>query len=212
MKRPALSNVVDYQCTKCRYVKRMTKKDLRKKLLIKVIRELFVVLGVAMLLLVIVAGPVSVVETATNRILTKNARVDTEELRRAAINATEKCIDERSTNSYCYGYHIYKHLSNLRYVPASYFKPISSPSDVYDYGGDCKNMAFLFVSMMKSVGFEAVMECDWEEEHCIALVPRYVDYEREPGYAVVDLTIPGFYSMDTGSDPWTYKIEGDRYG
>ena len=205
------SNIIKYQCDKCDHIEPMSRKEARMRAIGRVFRETLVVLGIFFVMLLIIAGPVAVSENFANRFLTKQAKLDTDELRRVAINATELCVEERSTNSYCYAKHIYNHLSDMRYVPASYFKPIASPADIYQYGGDCKNMVFLYVAMMKSVGYQARMECRLATEHCVAVVPRYVDFEKQPGFAVVDLTIPGFYVMDDGDDIWSYQEQGDRW-
>ena len=205
------SKTIKYECANCDHIEVMSKKEVRGKIIGRLFRDIFISLGAFFALALIVAGPVTISESIANGYLTRQAGLDTEELRRVAINVTELCVEERSTNSYCYAKHIYNHLDDMRYVPASYFKMIVDPEDIYEYGGDCKNMAFLYVAMMKSVGFTARMECRMAEEHCVVVVPRVVDFEKQPGFAVVDLTIPGFYAMDDGDDIWMYRAIGDRW-
>lgn len=203
---------IKYRCKECGNIETYTRKEELVKSSLGIIGSLLIFMGIIMTGIMIVMGPIVIVETMTNAYLYKTADLNSEELRRIAINATEPCVATLSTSSICNGFHIYKHLDDTRYVPANLYQLINTPEDTYHYGSDCKNMAVLYSAMMKSMGFKATIECDAARGHCINIVPYYSDYQRVEGYAVVDLTIPGFYMMESFTDPWDYLLEGQVIG
>lgn len=206
------SNIVKYKCNKCKYIKCYTKKEILTAHIKKTIFNVFVLFGILFLGAFIFIGPQTMLSTYTSSALTFSSKVDTNYLREISIDVTSNCqTNNLESNAYCHGYTIFKNLSNIRYVPASFYKLLEDETDTYLQGGDCKHMSMLYVSMMRSLGFDAYIHCNQNKNHCVAILPNVHNYERLNGYIVVDLTVPGFYEMSSGTSPWDYLEEGIRY-
>lgn len=203
-----MSKIVKYRCDECEHVACYTKTELRKNLFFKLLRDFLTLAGAVFLLLILILGPMNVAGQFTGAFLTKQANLDTDLLRQVAINASAPCLENNPMSSYCYGYWIAKELSTIPYVPASLYRPLNSLEDTYLYGSDCKNTAILYAAMMRSVGFDAQVVCDYTEEHCVTLFPLIEYSEPEYTYAIVDLTVPMLFKMRPDQDPWEYYDEG----
>jgi aspartate/methionine/tyrosine aminotransferase len=53
-------------------------------------------------------------------------------------------------------------------------------------GGDCKNSALLFTSMMKALRYDARVDCNVEHKHCVTYIPYQSFSEERDQYAIAD--------------------------
>jgi len=205
------SNYIKHHFKKSNHYAVMSQKELAGKTEIRVIRDLLTFFGIGVVVVMIVSGPILSAELVTSIGMTLGSNTDSTSLRELGTNATKDCTDGFQTNSYCYAFNLYNVFNDTRYVPANKYDMLQSPLNTYLYGGDCKNMAMLYTATMKNLGFEALVRCRVSEQHCINIVPFYNNYERQSGFAVVDLTMPGFFLMESGMNAWNYKTEGVKY-
>jgi len=206
------SNIVDYKCHKCHYVKLKKKDEVLKKMFLQFIITILSMAGFFAIVVTLILSPALMGDLLSSSYMTIKANVDTDELRQIAIDSTEKCgRSGLETNAFCYTFELFKNMTEVRYVPMSFYRLIETPSSTYFSGGDCKSMSTLYVSMVKSVGFGAKVVCAVGEEHCIAVVPLYDYYEITGQYAVVDLTMPAYFIMEDGQDLWDYREIGSRF-
>lgn len=204
------SKTIKYRCDNCGHIETLTARELKKNNILKYIYSLIFAVGVISVLIMIIFGPTMFFSSIASSILTIRSNIDVDELRHFSINASRNCVDDFSAYSYCYAYSLYGELQSIRYVPASQYKTLQDPLETLMYGGDCKHMGMLFVSLMKSVGFNSYVICD--STHCVVKVPHIDNYKKvDNGFAIVDLTIPGFFIMSENTNPWDYMTEGVRY-
>ena len=204
--------IIKSHCEKCNDVQVYSTKEKIKLAFSSIIKSTIVSFGLLFLFMLIMVGPKEIVNNiGVSLYLSSESIVDTNELRWEAINATKPCGDGLNVDSRCHAILLFSHLKYTRYVPASHYDVLQEPSETYHCGGDCKHMSMMFVAMMKSLGFSAQVQCNYEEEHCIAVVPNYWNYESIGGFMVIDLTIPGIYEISDAHDIWDYQ-DGINWG
>ncbi len=95
-------------------------------------------------------------------------------------------------------------MDHLPYVPASLISPMQGYRDTLQNGGDCKNLAVLFVNIMLDSGYVAFVDCDpFVAKHCVARIPYAGNSEKFEGtYAIVDLTWNGLEIYPDESTHW----------
>ena len=188
--------MIKTHCEKCGNVEKYTTKE---KIMIGV-RNFLVALGIVIVLLSIVVGPKTVIESLSTSMMIAYSTNPNEHntLREIVVNNTD-CLPN---DTFCYAHGVFMHINHLEYVPASIISPVQNPLYTYKHGGDCKNTALLYSTMLRSVGINARMVCSIDYEHCVTKVP----YNRDK-YFIVDLTYneEGFWVMDGNTKFWDYR-------
>ncbi len=180
-------------CPKCMHTEYGDWKDEVKKTGIL----FFTFLGMITLFVGIIMGPWNVYTTLTSAMVTKLGVSESYELREHVLNITT--VDGR--DSFIMAQQLTRNLHRLRYTPANIYYPIQTPEQTLDYGGDCKAVASLFASMMRSVGYQATVDCD--KNHCVTFVPYDGPREQmKSHYVIVDMTYDAFSIYQIGTDFW----------
>lgn len=126
-----------------------------------------------------------------------------DELRELALNLTYPCDSEYPM---CYTSKLFYKLNTLRYNPSSINRQetiLYHPMYVYDNGGDCKNTAALFVSLMRSLGFESYVDCNIRVHHCVSVIPVKSTSERKyEDFYVVDLAYGSMTIYNSSQNFW----------
>lgn len=195
--------IVKYICDKCGHSREFTRKEKIKNNIIKSVTTFFFVMGVFFVLYLLMVGinrPLNDVVNGRYNIL--NNKLD-DEIRLLTIDITQDCDN---SDSFCYAREIYENVSDSRYVLASLndLSGIYDPIYVYKNGGDCKSVSNMIVAMMRSVGFNGYVDCDYKESHCIAVIP-YTKNNKYLGLKVViDLTVPMYVILSDNQKNWDY--------
>lgn len=203
---------VEYVCKKCGFAKEYTKKQKIIKAISSMFFSLIMTLGIFTLLLMIYISPASMFDMVGSRVISDGLyKSDYSELRQIGLNFTQDCREhDYNSDSYCYGVALFKNLKDIDYVPASFYNPIQDYNETLTTGGDCKSSSRLMTNMMKSLGFHAEVVCNLKERHCVTVLPHYIGTKYLQEYAVIDLTVPEFYGMQQGDNPWDYLEIGQR--
>jgi len=179
---------VKYRCNKCGYSEKYSKKDNIKNLFY----SLFFCLGI---LWCIFMGVYYYMNKSNFLLDDFNAIVSDkftefaiehdDELREIALEFSKGC---EGGFPLCYVNSIYNNLENVSYIPTSKYRILYEPIYVLNTGGDCRNTATLVVALINSIGFEANVDCDLKEMHCVAVIPLITyGYNTYQEKAIVDL-------------------------
>ena len=194
---------VKNHCKKCGHAEELTRKDKIMFLVKKVLYGFLLALGIVLLFLMIIVGPIKTLESLSTTMMIGFATSpdEREEIRDITIKAVGSCP---YTDTFCYAYGLFSHLNHLEYVPASLLSPIQTPLYTYEKSGDCKNTAILYTTMLRSIGVNAQVVCSIKYNHCVSRVPYNKDY-----YYIVDLTYgkDGFWIMNSDDDFWSYRYK-----
>jgi transglutaminase-like putative cysteine protease len=205
-------HLIKKHCKKCKHTEYYTDREFYIHVAKKTLRDILIFLGIVFILVIIVMGPTMTIDYVGSSYLTLRDYPDTLEMRKVAINMTTQCIDAFAESNFCYAFAIYDSLKDERYVPASLYDLLQDPEMTLDYGGDCKHLSMLYTTLARSVGIRSRVMCSIEEEHCIAVVPRYTTQEyNHYEYAIIDLTMPGFFIVSSYEEIWDYQTVGVKY-
>ncbi len=173
---------VKYVCTNCKEVKYYSIWEVIKEYVL----AFFLFLGLMTFIAMTFIGPQTFFGTMSSGIMFKMAGYQSKfDARAYALNHTS--LDGR--DSYEFAKQLFYNMPHLRYVPASFFKPIPRYEDIISYGGDCKAFATLFVKLMNEAGYRSVVDCNLDKQHCVAKIFYEGDVKRYYGtYMIVDLT------------------------
>ena len=199
--------IVKNRCSKCGHYEILSWKDH----ISLVFTSVMTIIGVFAVLLLLL-GPrfamnkmsLGVVDFAISTEFTKFAEEHDDELRSIALNLTSECQGDYPQ---CYAWSMYYSLRMLRYVPTSKYKLLYHPIYVYENGGDCRNLAAMFTSMMHSIGFDSEVVCSVEKNHCVSKVPlKRTSEDTYNRFIIVDLTrvniSDGFRFYNKTEDFW----------
>ena len=194
---------VKYCCEKCNHVEGYTNKEKMIIITKKVLFGFILALGIVVLMLMLIIGPIRTLESLSTGMMigfTTNKQSQ-EELRDITISIVGSCP---YTDTFCYSWSVFNHLSHLKYTPASLLSPLQDPLYTYEKSGDCKNTSLLYTTMLRSVGVNAQIVCSITENHCVTKVP----YNKEQ-YFIVDLTMNerGFFTMNYDENFWDYQYK-----
>lgn len=196
---------IKYVCRRCNHVELCSKKDIFSFFInqILLIVGLIAVCVIAVFGFIVHQNPLTAGLSETiSYSMTDVAKTYDMELRDVALNLTPNCTGGYSE---CYIRSIYTGLEGLRYVPTSKYRILYHPLYVYNNGGDCRNTAILVVSLMRSLGFDAEVECNVNYGHCVAVVPLKNSWEKNYDlYVVADLANKEYFMKAKGQDFWSY--------
>ena len=122
-----------------------------------------------------------------------------EEIRKLTMDLTRACS---GNNSSCYAKELYYKTNHIRYKSNSLHQSIHSPLYTYKNGGDCDNLANMYVEMLKSVGIKSHLSCSTKFRHCVAVVPHIskdVEYDKK---FIVDLANNLYLTIDKNKNEW----------
>ena len=192
---------VKNHCKKCGHAEELTKKEKILLVFKKMFYGFLLALGIILFILMIIVGPIRTIESLSTTMMIGFAvsPSEHEELRDITVKVVGNCP---YTDTFCYAHTLFLHLNHLEYIPASLISPLQTPLYTYEKGGDCKNSALLYTTMLRTIGVNAQVVCSITENHCVTKVP----YNREK-YFIVDLTYNenGFWVMDHHTDFWGYR-------
>lgn len=134
-------------------------------------------------------------------VFTEFARQNDYQLRDVALNLTSKC--GRGPHSECYARELFTGLRNIKYLPTSKYVVLYDPIYVLDHGGDCRNTAALYTSLMHSIGFESTVVCDLDYNHCVSKVPLMTYGQTEYSkYLIADLSYTSLKVYNKSENFW----------
>jgi hypothetical protein len=183
---------IKHQCEECGAVTKASWKDFFKYYF----NSALVALGLIFIALLIIAGPISVLNMYVTGFITYGARMNHEEVRDLAINLTVNC-ERDPGNKDCLAWALFYSLKDdFRYVPDSLIKHQGFDVErVMNKGSDCKYAAALYTTLSRSIGVDARIECD--TKHCVSVIPFNATHKT-----VVDLTVPVAYNVKR-SESWS---------
>lgn len=127
------------------------------------------------------------------------------ELRDIALELSYPCDGGHSG---CYAEAIHNNLVDLRYVPSERYRILYHPLYVLKNGGDCRNTASLYSSLMLSLGFDAWVDCDIDYQHCVSIVAINTNTNKEyTEIALSDISNSFFIVIDKDLDFWAEYYE-----
>lgn len=190
-------------CPKCKTAIEYSTKERVLKSIVSVLSSLLIAFGVIFLAYVSILGVEKPINDLVNADFYRMSSEQDDELRSIAIEVTEPCNGD---SSYCYAREIYQHVDDIRYVPSSQYNSggMYDPIYVYENGGDCKNTANMYVSLLRSIGISAEVSCSVAHKHCISVVPYKIGGNYHNKSIVVDLTQPMAVMIYDGEDEWDY--------
>lgn len=183
-------------CPYCKKVDEYTKKELVLIGLRNTFLGAMVAAGFLFLLYLYIVTPQVALDRIISGDFNRMAAQQDDEVRALMLDITKECHGD---DPYCYARALYYNVSSMRYVSPGVFKKVHPPLYTYENGGDCKNGAYMYVAMLKSVGIYAEVVCSTEHRHCVSKVPF-----KYGGYVIVDLTAPKAVMMFSDDDPWNY--------
>lgn len=146
--------------------------------------------------------PADMLSGTISRSMNTYARDNAELIREVAINLTQNCD---GNDAFCHAKELFYNLKDIRYVPSEDGVILYDPLYVYKNGGDCRNLATMYVAMMKSLGFDGKVVCKVEEMHCVAVIPNKQAHESNyEKNIIVDLTGEYFVILPKAEDVWSY--------
>ncbi len=157
-------------------------------------------IGMLTVLVLLVLGPVNMFGSLSSGVMFKMAGFQSDfDARAYALNYTD--LDGR--DSFIFAEELVANMPRVRYVPASFFKPLPKYEDMVNYGADCKGVSTLFVRMMQETGYQARIDCNNAQQHCVARIfydgSDQAMYDR---YMIVDLTGDYVAIYDNDKDFW----------
>jgi len=161
--------------------------------------------GLIMVGVIFLQGPAGTMDMAVTSFLTWDARSHAGEMRALVLNLTEY----EGEDTFEFAKELMVSMDRVRYVPVSAYNMCESPEDCIEMGGDCKSISILFTAMMKSVGVDAIVDCNaFEAHHCVTKMWD-TDYEE---YMIVDLTGDTYAIYRQDIDHWTNKTTNIENG
>lgn len=207
MKENIDPKLVKYHCKKCKHAEAFTRKEYFFRNFEIFVMQLLAALGFLFIIAVLFVGINPFITLLVGGNYARSNAVQDLQLRDIAINASKMCAD---ADSDCYVESIFHLTKHLQYISDS-----TNGDHHYDAlyvlqhsGGDCKGMSNAYIALLNSVGIKAYLSCSMGDNHCVAIVPRYYGQEREPGYWLIDLTVPTALRMPPDSDPWKDRFTG----
>lgn len=196
---------VKYVCSNCEHAERFTKQERVVNWFKGFFVSLILLLGFVLLFFMVVAKPIPVLTNlATSFMVDSTVDADTHDLLR--YNATRFIAScHRFADFDCYARQVYLAVNDTPYVQASLLSPMQSPVETLKRGGDCKNTAIMYVSLLQSIGTPARVSCDFTRMHCVSVVPLS---SNDSIYYVVDLTFPALFQMNDSQEVWSYLDDG----
>ncbi len=191
-------------CPKCGTAIEYTKKEKLIKSIVNSLTSILMVMGILFIIYLSLVGIGKPLNDMTNAQFRIMSRDKADEMRLIALDILED--EDCGANSVCYASRIYANVSKIKYVPSSLFEAngMYDPLYVYENGGDCKNTANMYVTMLNSVGIKADVDCSFEEKHCVSVVPFLINDDYMNKRFVVDLTIPMVVFLEDGEEVWEY--------
>lgn len=171
---------IKYHCRNCNHIEWYNGKEQ----IILTVLMFFVVLGMMSSLMVAFVGPVRFLNIFSSALITKHSQQDMLFLRHYVLNHT----NYTGYDSFGFAENLFVNMPNLRYVAVGKDTTIYDHRETLEYGGDCKGMSALFVAMMNSVGYDAYVDCNLIEKHCVVKIPHQNFQEVYDQYAMVDLS------------------------
>ena len=169
---------IKYVCEKCSHIaRRSVGEHLRNWFFI-----FFTAIGILSFLYFVILtttmSPQEVIDVQINLLTNYKAYERNNDMRDIGIELAGHC----GLNEDCIIQSVHKGLVNVTYVKTP---TILDPKIIFDSkAGDCKNFAFMFVSILHQFGVDAYYDGSSEHEHAVAVAkPEGRDY-----YYVVDLT------------------------
>jgi len=196
--------MIKYRCKDCGHCEKMRFRDFTAFFVLTILAAL----GMVHLLLPLlsdVAVGTNLFEQRQSVIVsdsfTEFAKQHDDELRSVALDLTSKCSGDYP---YCYAASMYSALlEDVKYVPTSKHKILYEPLYVLNNGGDCKNTAVLFTSLMQSLGFDSQVSCNTSANHCLSKVPlKYSGSKEYDTFLIVDLAKMDFKTVNESADIW----------
>lgn len=187
---------IKYVCKKCTHVEFCSTKDKVKLFFF----NFLLALGIVLLILVIILGPVRLADTlVTVRLQAATLNTNDLDLRNIVFNYTEY----DGYNSFGVAEELVMNLPRIKYSLSSKNILFHDLSDTWSSKrGDCKEVSILFTALMNSVGYDAFVDCSAKDKHCVVRVPEQSFTENEGRYAVVDLTADSFIIYDSSVNHW----------
>lgn len=182
-----------YVCKNCDHKEQASSVDIIKLHVLNILISIMISLSVVSITLLVIVGPNTLVSTMVSEIMTKDASGYSSELRIYALNITQYTGDDPEQ----FALELFYNLPNIRYVLNNEFNGMQH--DIFytiEHGGDCKEMSVMYVSLMKSVGHHATVDCELSQSHCVAKI------KNKEEYIIVDLTTPSFTVYNNSIDHW----------
>ena len=126
-----------------------------------------------------------------------------DELRNITVDLVRGC----ASDSFCGASRVYDNVSGIDYVLTSFYEKdgMYDALEVYEaQAGECRNVAMMYSSMLRTVGFDSYVDCSIDEEHCVSVVPYVVQGQYKRLKAVVDLTVPLVVILEDDEDVWDF--------
>jgi hypothetical protein len=189
---------IKYICKKCGHAEPET----RWGIFVDLLLAFLVVNGIIFIAFFVFVGPTVMADGVLGSLGIFYARANSEQMRNAALNLTTYSGD----NPFKWALDLAQNIGDMRYVPSNPYKMIQAPEDTSLYGGDCKNTAIMYTSMLTTLNVPAKVDCSVEYHHCVT---RVDDGEY---YMVVDFA-NGFWAVyNQTNDFWDYPSASLAFG
>ena len=191
--------ITKYKCKKCGHIEEPSKTETITNILANVFIHFFTIFGVVSISMFFMIGPNNLLGIFTESVYEEVNEPERDELRNLTMKLTWVCSGD---NSSCYSKELYYNTKHIRYVPNSFHKSIFSPLYTYENGGDCDNLANMYVEMLNSVGIEAQISCSIKFHHCIAVVPYISNGNEYNKKFIVDLANDLYTTIKKDENEW----------
>ena len=153
-------------CEHCGHKEEATKFDVFKNRIFYISLSLIIICTFLFLIIITTIGPNNLISMLVTEDLTSQLSNDNDYFRDIALQYTT--FD--GYDSFGFTEDLVEHLPRIRYVDNGE-KQIISPKDVLQKGGDCKSQSIFLVSLMKSTGYSAYIDCNIKYRHCVTKIP-----------------------------------------
>lgn len=179
---------VKHICEKCKHIEHYSIFGFIVHIIISVLAGF----GIVMIAMLVYAGPSFFSTMLINVETFRYAELHATELRQIGLNLTT--VDGK--DAFIVADQVAENIGRVRYVIPSPFNQLQDPLYTKDNGGDCKNTAMLFSSIMLNLGYDARVDCDVSHRHCVTRI-KSGEY-----YMIVDLAADFSYVFHNKDSFW----------
>lgn len=185
---------VRYRCESCGYAAQAKGKDYA----LHFVRSAFIFLGIVFLGFMVMIGPVTVSEMMVGESISQYAAQNSKGLSLIGSSVTNVNDTMGLKGTKKTAYQLFSSLNGLSYVNQGLYDTIQPPRQTLKTGGDCDELAMLYVGVMRNMGYDAEVDINTGHRHAIAVVPygnRVIVADLASDYIGIHDSVNGFWNM-----------------